>query len=705
MRSAIKTAVGVVALIALALVLYNATLVDRLPPTVTRISLSASAAGDEHLAQTLTAIDIEFSEPVDRGSAERSFRIAPYVRGTFNWDRATVLIFTPASKLPLDTGFSVSLAAGFADLAGNPAPNPAGPFAFHTVGPPTVIAVVPADGTTGVATDTSVTLTFDRLMDTAAVGSALRVQPASPYRATWSGPSLTLAFDTPLAYGTTYVIQVGRAAADTDGSLLATAFQTSFTTVGAGLGVRVVVPADGVSGISVQSPIAVIFDGPVDPTSIQGALRISPPVAGDIQVTELPTDVPSAGQTPAPGSLRPANGTPAGSPSGLPAASPAVVTSHVLVINPSSPLRAHTTYTVELLPIVRRADDPGQVAAGRTWTFTTGGPSTAAQNQIAFLSARSGIRNVWLMNPDGSNPRQITTDLAPVREYDVTPDGRTIVYEAAGAVQQMRVDGSSLTTLTLSGVHEYAPVLTPDGTAVLVARRDQAGADLGYWLEPLAGTSDAPPSRQVLGSGAPVSGSAGPAGSVVGAGPGVSAWAGMAAFDPTGRYVVLVAGADRRAVRLDLGPSAAVVQVTDLGLQTDLGPPVWDDATGAFLLVAGGAQGQGLMRIPSDGAPTILFPAAGPVAVAGHGGIVTLVAPGGSHIGYSALLSAAPEPLTTDASLLDRTPSFSPDGTTLVFVRVRAADPTGSAGIWLCSLTGRDLRQLASDGTDARWLP
>ena len=701
MRPAIKTVIGVVALVALAFVLYNATLVDRRPPTVARISLSASAAGDERLAQTLTAIDIEFSEPVDRGSAERSFRIAPYVRGTFSWDRATVLIFTPATKLPLDTGFSVSLAPGFADLAGNPAPNPAGPFAFRTVGPPTVIAAAPADGTTGVATNTSVTLMFDRLMDTAAVESALTVQPAGPYRATWSGPSLTLAFSAQLAFGTTYVVQVGNAAADTDGSPLAAAFQTSFTTVGAGLGVRVVVPADGVSGISVQSPIAVIFDGPVDPTSIQGALRISPPIAGDIQVSDLPTDVPSAGQAPATGSSPPASRTPAGSPP----ASPAVATSRVLVIKPSGPLQAHTTYTVELLPIVRRADDPGQVAAGRTWIFTTGGPSTAAQNQIAFLSARSGIPNVWLMNPDGSNPRQITTDLAPVSEYDVTPDGRTIIYEAAGAVQQMRVDGSSLTTLTPSGVHEYAPVLTPDGTGVLVARRDQAGADLGYWLEPLAGTPDAPQPRQVLSSGAPDPGSAGSAGRAVGTGSGASPWAGMAAFDPTGRFVLLVAGADRRVVRLDIGPSSAAVQVTDLGLQTDLGPPVWDDASGAFLLVAGGAQGQRLLQIPPAGAPTILFPAAGPVAVAGHGGIVTLVAPSGSHVGYSTLLSAPPEPLTTDTNLLDRTPSFSPDGTTLVFVRIRAADPTLSAGIWLCGLTGRDLRQLASDGTDARWLP
>ena len=64
------------------------------------------------------------------------------------------------------------------------------------------------------------------------------------------------------------------------------------------------------------------------------------------------------------------------------------------MFTPASPLAPHTTYTVELGPDVRRAGDPGQVAAGRSWTFTTGGQTASAQNQVAFLSPRGGIRNV-----------------------------------------------------------------------------------------------------------------------------------------------------------------------------------------------------------------------------------------------------------------------------------------------------------------------
>ena len=94
-RRWVETLVALLALAALGLVLYNATLVDRRPPTVSRISLSATA-GDDHVAQTLAAIDIEFSEPVEPASVELRFQIEPHVGGTLTWDRDTVAIFTTA---------------------------------------------------------------------------------------------------------------------------------------------------------------------------------------------------------------------------------------------------------------------------------------------------------------------------------------------------------------------------------------------------------------------------------------------------------------------------------------------------------------------------------------------------------------------------------------------------------------------------------
>lgn len=693
-RRRVETLVAIVALAALGLVLYNATLVDRRPPTVSRISLSATA-GDDHVAQTLAAIDLEFSEPVDRASVERRFQIEPHVGGTFTWDRDTVAIFTPARKLPSDTEFSVAVAAGFSDRAGNVAPDPAGPFAFRTVGPPVVTALTPLAGSAGVATNAVVELTFDRLMDTASVETATAIQPAVRFQPSWSGPRLTIAFTAPLAFGTTYAVTIGSTAADTDGSHLAAPFSASFTTVAAGLGVGSVVPTDGVSGVGIRTPIAIVFDRPIDPTSIVGALRITPEVGGDVRVIVPPDDValpvPSPSESPEPTSPPPG---PAGSGT-------------ILVFSPSSPLAQHTTYTIELQPVVRSAEDPGQVAAGRTWTFTTGGQPASAQNQIAFLSPRGAVRNVWLMNPDGSNPRQVTTELAPVTAYDVTSDGRSIVYATAGAIRAMRLDTGAVTTLTAPGRFEYAPVLAPGGGDVLVGRRDEFGADLGYWLVPMPDAGGGP-EHQVLPDGAPPLGSAASGGDGLDAGPDVSVWAGRAAFDPTGLSLVVVDG-QRRVVRASLDPTSLppAIQIEDV--VSPIGAPVWAETigslggSGTFLIVGEGSGGSGVIRLDQPG--TALFPAAGPVAVAGHGGIATLVAPAGAHLGYTSLASRAPEPLTSAADLLDRAPEFSPDGLSLVFGRVLANDPTRSGGIWLAGIDGRDLRQLSIDGSAARWLP
>ena len=292
-RRWIETLLAVLAVAALGLVLYNATLVDRRPPTVSRISLSATADGDEHVAQTLTAIDLAFSEPVDRASVEQRFRIEPYVGGTFTWDRDTTAIFTPARKLPSATPFRVIVAAGFLDPAGNPAADPAGPFEFTTVGAPVVLSMTPAAGTTGVATDSAVVLAFDRLMDTGSVETALTVEPSATYRVSWSGPSLTLAFDRPLGvrddvYGER-VQRRRRHRRQPSRRLPTTALHD-----GRRGPRRRRRRAGRRRGRDRRSdPIAVMFDGPIDPASVEGAIRITPEIGGDIQVVQPPATPPS----------------------------------------------------------------------------------------------------------------------------------------------------------------------------------------------------------------------------------------------------------------------------------------------------------------------------------------------------------------------------------------------------------------------------
>jgi Tol biopolymer transport system component len=664
-----------IAVIALGVVLANATLIDRRGPAVSGVSLSAPVEGQASVGQTLTAIDIQFSEPVRAPTFQRRFRIEPYVAGTLTWDGSTVT-FTPTDKLPPDTEFTVTIEAGFEDLAGNAAPSGVDAYTFRTVGPPTVQAVEPVDGADGVAVDAPVTLTFDRLMDTAAVERAIRIDPEVPHRASWSGRAVSLAFDGGLDFGTTYQLTVGTAAEDTDGSRLGTAFTTEFTTVAAGLDIVTTVPADGGAGISVRTPIAVVFDGPVDPESVEDVLSITPSVGGDVRVVSLPDDAVAPRPTTAPGV--------------------------VLLLQPAEPLAAHTTYTVQLGPVAR-LDAPDQVAAARTWRFTTGQPTISAHNHIAYLSTRAGTRDVWLMNPDGSAPRQLSAGLAPVTAFDVTADGSRVVVAAGGEVRTTAIDGSDERVLTRDGRFEYAPRFSPDGRSVLLARREADGTDAGWWVVPLDdGAGD---ERQLVDTGAPPLGSTALEGDGIDPSAGLPVWAGRSAWDPTGRWV-LVTAADGQVALADL-ESDDDLALTLTGV-TAASPGAWSASSAGFVIVGReqSAGPEGLYAIDTNGRTQRVGDAAGSASVGVDGRVVLLVGDPVTHVALrDADGEAPPERLTDEPTLADRWPALSPDGGSVVFGRVRADAPTTSAGIWTVSTSGGPAVALTTDGAYPRWLP
>ncbi|MGD0247883.1 MAG: Ig-like domain-containing protein, partial [Candidatus Limnocylindrales bacterium] len=494
-------------------VLYNAILVDRMPPTYT-IHINSTASNG--LAMTGATITIEFSEPVRHDTAENAFSITPAVDHTFHWQGDVKLIVTPTAKLPLSTRFHVHMGAGVEDKPGN-AQGGTGDADFTTVGRPSVVSVVPPNGALSVSVDASIEITFDRQMDPQRVLASLSLQPDINYQASWSGPLLTLKPTRPMEYGTTYTVTISSSAVDTDGTKLAP-YVTTFRTASVGLRSLDLVPAPNVYGVSIHSQIAITFDGPIDPSSVGGAFTITPSVSGTTRAVSLPDDRGELG--------------------GSPAAS-AYAGPNVLVFTPDNPLTPHTTYTVTLGKTVKRAD--GQVASGQTWAFTTGEAPRNALNQIAFISHRSGVDNVWLMNPDGTNPREVTSELVPVSGYDISGDGMTIAYGAGGVVKKMSLSGDNLTTLTPGGDFEYAPTITPDGTGLIVGRRDAKGADLGYWRYPLVSGEDV---KQIAPDGAPGLGSITIAAEGLTGHPGMPSWASRAALTLDGTTMLVVREAD-----------------------------------------------------------------------------------------------------------------------------------------------------------------
>jgi hypothetical protein len=681
---------ALIGLAALGGVLYNATMVDRVPPSY---AIRVSSLSSDGKALTLTAINVAFSKEVQHDTAEKAFSIAPSVEGTFHWQGRT-MTWTPSSRLPLSTKFLVRVSPGVRDLDGNTNEG-SGEIAFETVGPPMVVAVTPVVSAAAVPVGASIQVTFDRLMDTQKVASGISFQPDLKFTTSWNAEVLTIKPNGSLSYATTYTLSIGSPATDSDGSALAT-WITTFRTVGIGLRVHSVSPLSGVAGVSVHSSIAVVFDGPLDSASVSGAITLTPPVSGSTSVRTLPGDSIAAATSAPSGS---ASAAPSATVTAAAAATSGVVASNVLVFTPDGGLSPHTTYTVTMAATVKRVD--GEAAPVQTWSFTTGEAPVSALNQITFISNRSGVANVWLMNPDGSNQREVTSELVPVTGFDVSGDGATIAYSAGGVVKRMSVTGSNLGTLTQNGYFEYAPTFTPNGTGLIVGRRDATGRDLGYWLVPMISGSD---QRQLLTDGAPPTGSVDAKQPGLGAAAGETAWWSRATFSQDGQTLMIVRGADNVIELVDMTGATPPAASNIIGNSRG----VWVQADGSFYATGAlsSSSAWSYWRVGRDGSTKAIGAAAADMDYNGQTLVYAMTSVDGArHLAASTTAGGTPTQLTSDAQFSESSPSWSPDSSTIVFARVSSSNAALSAGIWTVKPDGTGLTNLSVDGTCPRWLP
>jgi Tol biopolymer transport system component/DNA-binding winged helix-turn-helix (wHTH) protein len=91
--------------------------------------------------------------------------------------------------------------------------------------------------------------------------------------------------------------------------------------------------------------------------------------------------------------------------------------------------------------------------------------------KIVYGSTASGKEDVWLMNADGSNKKQLTTDAGANFEPTVSADGRIMVYvskiaDAAPHLWKMNLANGECAQLT-NGASELRPDISPDGRWVV----------------------------------------------------------------------------------------------------------------------------------------------------------------------------------------------------------------------------------------------
>jgi serine/threonine protein kinase/Tol biopolymer transport system component len=93
------------------------------------------------------------------------------------------------------------------------------------------------------------------------------------------------------------------------------------------------------------------------------------------------------------------------------------------------------------------------------------GVSWTPDGRIVYSSSQSGLQEIWSMEPDGGNQRQLTVESGQRNSLSVSPDGRYIVYVSDRAgymnVWRVNIDGSNPIQLT-HGTGELGPYCSND---------------------------------------------------------------------------------------------------------------------------------------------------------------------------------------------------------------------------------------------------
>lgn len=110
---------------------------------------------------------------------------------------------------------------------------------------------------------------------------------------------------------------------------------------------------------------------------------------------------------------------------------------------------------------------------------------SADGKKIAWTRTQANQADVWTMDADGSNKTKLTAAWPGSHEPTWSPDGR-IAFIRDGDIWVMKADGSAQTQLTTGG-HDESPAWSPDGrTIAFVSNRGQYN---GIWLMDAAGTN------------------------------------------------------------------------------------------------------------------------------------------------------------------------------------------------------------------------
>ena len=103
----------------------------------------------------------------------------------------------------------------------------------------------------------------------------------------------------------------------------------------------------------------------------------------------------------------------------------------------------------------------------------TGGLTWLPDSRIVYTSASSGPAQLWIIDADGKNGRQLTNAVPVALHPFAARDGRWVYFDSVcgegRCIYRIAPDGSGLQQITTGG-NESRPVVSPDGSTVFLSR-------------------------------------------------------------------------------------------------------------------------------------------------------------------------------------------------------------------------------------------
>ncbi len=235
--------------------------------------------------QTDSAITVLFNRPVvplvstgDQAGLPQPLVIEPTIEGLGEWVSTSIYRFVPERPLDGATTYNITIPAGLTDITGGILADELN-WSFTTLSP-TIVSITPADGSVDIIPDDKMIVTFNMPMNREATESAIRLRGGSTATLNfeWSEDSRTLTLHHPneLDLQTDYRLTIGQLATSANGqATLGIDSTVNFRTIPFPA-VRSVTPFDNSVAESWQRGFTVQFASPMDLSSFEDDIRISP---------------------------------------------------------------------------------------------------------------------------------------------------------------------------------------------------------------------------------------------------------------------------------------------------------------------------------------------------------------------------------------------------------------------------------------------